>query len=89
MSDRRSGAYLALVYPGIFPLGIPDPQRPLVRMGRVLRLEALVRRVCVTAHCQQVDISMPHPGNLKATTYLNGFHNAVRISGIRRMNNFF
>lgn len=87
MSDWRSGAYLALVYSGIFPLGIPDPQRPLVRMGRVLRFEALVGRVCVTTHCQQVDISMPHPRNLKATAYINDFHNAIPLSLIWWLNN--
>lgn len=60
----RCGGNLALVHSRILPLSVPDPQRPFLRVRRVHRLEPLVRRVCVSAHCQQMDVTMSHPGHL-------------------------
>lgn len=64
MADGRRRRDLALVDAGVFLLGVPNAQRPLLGVRRVQRLEALVRGVRVASDRQQVDVAMSHPRDL-------------------------
>ena len=64
LARGRGGGYLAFVDALVLALGVADTQRPLLCVRRVHRLEALVRRVRVPAHGEQVDVTMSHPGHL-------------------------
>jgi hypothetical protein len=57
----RRGADLTLVDAGVAVLRVLDLQRPLVRVRVMDGPEALVARVRVAAHGQQVDVAVPHP----------------------------
>lgn len=57
--------HLALVDPGVPLLGPLDVQRPVVAQRRVRRLEALVRRVSVAAHRQDVQVAVADPRHLR------------------------
>lgn len=61
----RRGADLTLIDAGVAMLRILDLQRPLVRVRVMDGPEALVARVRVPAHGQQVDVAVPHPGDLQ------------------------
>ena len=61
----RRGADLTLVDAGVAVLRVLDLQRPLVRVRVMDGPEALVARVRVPAHGQQVDVAMPHPRDLQ------------------------
>lgn len=61
----RRGADLTLVDAGVTVLRVLDLQRPLVRVWVMDGPEALVARVRVPAHGQQVDVAVPHPRNLQ------------------------
>lgn len=65
MADRWGGRYLALVDTGILFLRISYSQNPFFRVKRVQRLETLIARVSVATDCQQVNVTMPHPRNLR------------------------
>lgn len=65
MADGRSGGYLTLVDTRVLALGVAYLERPLLGVGRVHRLEALIARVGVAADRQQVNVAMPHPGHLR------------------------
>ena len=65
MSPGWSGGDLALVEALVPRRHGADPELPEVREGDVVRGEALVRRVGVPAHRQQVDIAVPHPRYLQ------------------------
>lgn len=59
---------LALVDAGVALLRPLDVQRPVVRLRRVRGLEALVRRVRVAAHGQDVQVAVPDPRYLRKHT---------------------
>lgn len=61
MSDGWCGRDLTLVLAGVASLWTADSKRPLLGARLVLRLEPLIRRVSISSHSQQMDISMPHP----------------------------
>lgn len=61
---HRLRGHLALVDAGVALLRPLDVQRPVVRVGRVRRLEALVRRVRVPAHGQDVQVAVADPWHL-------------------------
>lgn len=61
VSDGGRGADLALVDAGVLALRIFDAQLPVLGVRRVERLEALVARVRVASHGEQVDVPMAHP----------------------------
>lgn len=65
MSDGRRRRYLALVDARVLALGVPDPESPVLGVGRVHGLEPLVGGVGVAADGQQVDVPMTHPGDLQ------------------------
>lgn len=65
MANGRSSRDLALVDARILALGVAYAQGPVLGMGRVHRLEALIRRVRVATHGQQMNVPMPHPGDLQ------------------------
>lgn len=66
MTDGRSSGYLALVDTGILSLRVSYSENPFVCMKFIMhRLETLIARVSVSTNCQQMDITMPHPRNLK------------------------
>lgn len=60
---RRRGD-LTLVETAVTKLRILDLKRPVVRVSVVDRPESLVVRVRVMTVCEQVDVPVPHPGNL-------------------------
>ena len=60
---RRRGD-LTLVETAVTELRILDLKHPIVRVSVVDRPESLVVRVRVMTVCEQVDIPVPHPGNL-------------------------
>ena len=70
MSPWRSGGDLALVEPLVPRRHGADPELPEVREGDVVRGEALVRRVGVPTHCQQVDVAVPDPRYLDNVRFL-------------------
>lgn len=66
MERHEEGAHglrgdLALVDASVALLRPLDLQRPVVGLRRVRRLEALVRRVRVTAHRQDVQVAVTDP----------------------------
>ena len=65
MSYWWCGGYLALVLAGVAALWAAYAQRPLLGAWLVLCLEALVRRVRVAAHRQQVDVAVTDPWYLR------------------------
>lgn len=66
MTDGRSGRYLALVDTRILSLWISYHEDPFICMEFIMhRLETLIARVSVSTNCQQMDITMPYPRNLK------------------------
>ena len=64
VAHGRRGGDLALVLAGVAALRAADAKRPLLGARLVLRLEALVRRVRVPPHRQQVDVAVAHPWHL-------------------------
>ena len=68
VAHGRRGGDLALVEARVLALRVPDAQRPVLGVRRVHRLEALVRRVRVAAHGEQVDVPVPHPRHLQQAT---------------------
>lgn len=65
VANGWSSRDLALVDARILALGIAYAQGPVLGMRRVHRLEALIRRVRVATHGQQMNVPMPHPGDLQ------------------------
>lgn len=65
MAEMRGGGHLTLVYSGIPVLGVLDLQRPVLGVWLMDGSESLVARVRVSADCQEVNISMAHPGHLR------------------------
>ena len=59
------GRNLAFVNASISLLHIFDDQSPLVSFWIVSGQKPLVSRVSVFAHCENVNVSMPDPGDLK------------------------
>lgn len=64
LADGRCSRNLTLVHALVLALRVPYPQRPLLSVRGVHRLEPLIRCVRVPAHGQQMDITMSHPGHL-------------------------
>lgn len=62
---------LALVDSGVALLRPLHMQRPIVGVRRVHRLEPLVGRVRVPAHCQDVQVAMSDPRYLPTDITLN------------------
>lgn len=66
MTDGRSGGYLALVCTGVLSLWISYFEDPFICMKFIMhRLETLIARISVSTNCQQMNITMPHPRDLK------------------------
>lgn len=61
MTHVRRRGDLALVNTAVSMLRILYLQRPVVRMSVVDRSKSLVVRVCITANCEQMDVSVPYP----------------------------
>lgn len=57
--------YLALVDAGISMLRVLDLQHPVFSLRLMNGPKALIRRVCVSANCQQMYVPMSHPRHLK------------------------
>lgn len=57
--------YLAFIDSSVLTLRITYFEYPFLRMWRVQRLKSLVTCISITSHCQQVDVTMSHPRNLK------------------------
>lgn len=68
MADGWSRTDLTLVDPRVLPLRVAYPESPIFRVGRVHRLEPLVRGVRIPPHSQQVDVPVPHPRDLQQKT---------------------
>lgn len=91
LADGWRGRNLTFIDALVLALRVPDPQRPLLGVRRVHRLKALVRRVRVPTHGQQMDVTMSHPGHLliehdaermiKVVVYLHHPAIAVRDGG--------
>jgi len=62
------GVDLTLVPPPVRMSRRHDPQRPLVRVGRVHHLHPRVGRVRVRPRGQDVQVTLPYPRNLKHTS---------------------
>ena len=58
-------ADLALVYPRVPLLGPLDLQRPLFVVSVMVGLEALVARVGVAPHSEDVDVAVTYPRHLQ------------------------
>lgn len=56
---------LALIDARVSVLGVLDLQGPVFAVGLMDCSEALVACVCVATDSEQVNISMPHPGDLQ------------------------
>lgn len=65
MTDGWSGGYLALVDTGVFSLGISYSENPFFCVIFVQRLETLIARISIMTNCQQMDVAMSHPRDLK------------------------
>ena len=65
MTDVGRGRHLALVDSSVPVLWVLDLQHPVLGLWLVDRLEALVSRVGVPAHGQQVDVPVPYPRDLQ------------------------
>lgn len=59
------GGYLALVDAAVPVLGVLDLEGPVLRVGVVDRPEALVARVRVSTHGEEVHVPVTHPRYLK------------------------
>ena len=70
MPPGWSGGDLALVEALVPRRHGADPELPEVREGDVVRGEALVRRVGVPAHGQQVNVAVPDPRYLQHLVHL-------------------
>lgn len=67
-ADRWCGGDLALVDTGVVALRVEDLERPVLGVRRVNGREALVARVRVAPHREQVNVPVPHPGHLQHQT---------------------
>jgi len=65
MTNGWSRGYLALVDTRILSLRISYSENPFFCMEYVHRLETLITRVSISADCQQVNVTMSHPWNLR------------------------
>lgn len=65
VADVGRGRDLAFVDPTVPVLRVLDLQHPVLRVRLVDRLEALISRVGVPAHRQQVDVSVSDPRDLQ------------------------
>lgn len=61
LANVRRGRYLAFVDSRVSDLRVLDLERPVLAGWLVNRPEPLVTGVCVSAHSQQMDVSMPDP----------------------------
>ena len=61
----RRGRHLALVDTGVPVLGVLNLKSPVFGMGLMYRPETLVACVGISAHCQKVDVAVPHPRHLQ------------------------
>lgn len=65
MSYRWCRAYLAFINSRVFSLWISYSEPPVLSVRGMRCLEPLIRCVRVSPNRQQMNVSVPHPGNLQ------------------------
>lgn len=67
LANVRRGRYLAFVDSRVSDLRVLDLERPVLAGWLVNRPEPLITGVRISAHGQQMDVSVPYPRHLKYT----------------------